>query len=254
MMGISDGKELDADLPAIMKILVQSNNVQNTDELLVLLNSEVKDLLHQDIMVCGYHVPSPTGAYVQNILEHNYPAGYAETRHSNEGMADSPLIQRWHIIREPVFFQSGRDDNLYPSDWVDNFKKFDMKNIIGHGILDTRGTFGSYFVFARIPGEIGIREALLLKLITPHLHFALMRAVAADHQFGKSAGPKKRPLSERQREILRRMNQGKTNKEIAQLLSMTEKNVKYHVEQIFTKLEVRSRAQAVSKAMLIGLL
>ncbi len=253
-MGINDGRELYADLPAIMKILVQSNNVQNKDALLALLNSEVKDLLQHDSMVCGYHVPSPTGAYAQNILQHNYPAGYAEALSSTEGQADSPLIQRWHITREPVFFQSGRDDYIYPSDWVENFKKFGMQNIIGHGILDTRGTFGSYFVFARLPGDIGAREALLLKLITPHLHFALMRAVAAGHQFGKSTESGQRPLSARQQEILRWMNQGKTNKEIAQLLSMTEKNVKYHVEQIFTKLEVRSRPQAVSKAMLIGLL
>jgi transcriptional regulator EpsA len=253
-MGRSVAKEVDIDQPAVMKILVQSSNVQNTDELLALLNSEVADLLHHEIMGCGYHVPSPNGTYLQQVLQHNYPAGYAAALNSTEGRTDSPLMQRWRLTHEPVFFQSGRDDDGYPADWVEKFKAFDMRNIIGHGSLDTRGTFGSYFVFARLPGDVGAREVLLLKLITPHLHFALMRAVAADQQFAKPAESGKGTLSERQREILRWINQGKTNKEIAQLLSITRKNVKYHIEQIFTKLEVRTRAQAVSKAMLIGLI
>ena len=253
-MELSKEKVLVRDLPALMKILVQSSNVQDKDGLLALLNSDVADLLHHDIMVCGYQVLSPKGHYTQNVLQRNYPVGYAEALSLAEGKADSPLVQRWRLTQEPVYFQGGQDDEKYPSDWVEKFNEFGMRNIIGHGILDTCGTFGSYFVFARLPGEIGRREVLLMKLITPHLHLALMRAVAAEQKSANPAEPRRPKLSERQREILRWINQGKTNKEIAQLLSITEKNVKYHVEQIFTKLEVRSRAQAVSKAMLIGLI
>jgi transcriptional regulator EpsA len=246
--------ESDVDLAAVMKVLAQSNNVRNAKELLALINSEVTDLLHHEVMVCGYQVISPKGNYVQNFLQHNYPAGYAETLTSAEGQADSPLMQRWRATHEPVLFQSGRDDGDYPSHWVDKLNEFGLHNIIGHGILDTRGTFGSYFVFARLPGEVGDKENFLLKLITPHLHLALMRAVAESEKTGKIAEFGNGLLSERQIEIVRWMKEGKTNKEIARLLSITEKNAKYHVEQIFMKFGVTSRAQAVSKAMLIGLL
>lgn len=245
--------ESDVDLAAVMKVLAQSHNVRNAEELLALINTEVVELLHHEVMVCGYHVMSPEGSHVQPFLHHNYPVGYAKALTSAEGQSDTPLMQRWRATREPVLFQSGRDDHDYPEDWVALFKKFELRNIIGHGILDVCGTFGSYFVFARLPGEIGLREALLLKLITPHLHLALMRAVAESEKTGKS--PEfKHGLSERQIEIVRWMKEGKTNKEIAQLLSITEKTTKYHVEQIFMKLGVSSRAQAVSKALVTGLL
>jgi LuxR family transcriptional regulator, quorum-sensing system regulator CviR len=251
---LSAAKEWDDDLPAVMKILARSNDVRDADGLLALITSEVADLLHHDAMVCGYHVISTEGNYVHNVLEYNYPAGYAEALAATEGRADSPLMRRWRETLEPVLFQSGRDDDKYPAEWVNIFKRFGLRNTIGHGILDVRGTFGSYFIFSRLPGEVGNREVFLLKLITPHLHFALMRTIAADQKFNKPAESGRGAISERQREILRWINQGKTNKEIAQLLSITEKNVKYHVEQIFTKLGVRSRAQAVSSAILLGLL
>jgi transcriptional regulator EpsA len=254
MDSLSEEKEWDSDLPAVMKILARSNEVRTMDDLLNLINSEVADLLHHEAMVCGYHVISPGGNYVHNVLQHNYPTGYAEALTATEGRADSPLMQRWRATHEPVFFQSGRDDDKYPAEWVNIFKKYGLRNTIGHGILDVRGTFGSYFVFSRLPGKIGNREIFLLKLITPHLHLALMRTMATDQEFGELAVSNYKELSGRQHEILRCINQGKTNKEIAKLLLITEKNVKYHVEQIFVKLGVRSRAQAVSKAIWLGLL
>jgi transcriptional regulator EpsA len=254
-MGVTEQmKEWESDLPAVMKILALSNDVRDTVDLLSLLNSKVADLLKHDAMICGYQVLSSSGSYVHNILQHNYPVGYAESLATTDGRSDSPLIQLWRATHEPVVFQSGRDDEKYPAEWVKVFNAFNLRNIIGHGVLDVRGTFGSYFVFARIPGEVGEREKFFLKLITPHLHLALMRAMENGEQFKMLPEPGSVKLSERQKEILRRINQGKTSREIAHLLSMTEKNVKYHIEQIFIKLGVRSRAQAISKAILLGLL
>jgi DNA-binding CsgD family transcriptional regulator len=68
------------------------------------------------------------------------------------------------------------------------------------------------------------------------------------------AGTPHEALSERQKEILHWINEGKTNWEIAKILDMTEKNVKYHIEQIFSKLNVTSRNKAVAKAMLLGII
>jgi LuxR family transcriptional regulator, quorum-sensing system regulator CviR len=244
-----------AELPVIMRILAGASAVEDTDGLLSLLKSEVADLLHHEALVCGVQVlSSSSGTYVHNILNWNFPDGYGYALATSEERADSPLMRRWRATRDPVLFQGGRDDEKYPAEWVSVFKKYELRNIIGHGILDVQGTFGSYFVFARLPGEVGDRESFLLELITPHLHLALMRTIAADQAFGVPENRAPMPLSPRQLDVLRCINQGKTNKEIAQILSMTGKNVKYHIEQIFTKLAVRNRAQAVSKALLLGLL
>jgi DNA-binding NarL/FixJ family response regulator len=60
-------------------------------------------------------------------------------------------------------------------------------------------------------------------------------------------------LTDREHEVLRWMAMGKTNQEIADVLFITEGTVKYHVNHILTKLEVRDRTQAVIVALRRGM-
>lgn len=53
-------------------------------------------------------------------------------------------------------------------------------------------------------------------------------------------------LSRREITILNWIRNGKSNWEIAQILGVTERTVKFHVESIFSKLAVRSRTQAIA--------
>lgn len=55
-------------------------------------------------------------------------------------------------------------------------------------------------------------------------------------------------LSEKETEILHLISQGAITKEIASVLSMGERTVEFHVRNIFSKLGVNSRAQAISWA------
>jgi len=54
-------------------------------------------------------------------------------------------------------------------------------------------------------------------------------------------------LSNRELEVLYRLGQGQTNKEIAVELFISVNTVKKHVQSIFTKLNVNNRAEAVRK-------
>jgi DNA-binding NarL/FixJ family response regulator len=60
-------------------------------------------------------------------------------------------------------------------------------------------------------------------------------------------------LSPREREVLSLMAQGKTNKEIASDLGITEATVKCHVSVILLRLDVTDRTQAVITALQRGL-
>ncbi len=60
-------------------------------------------------------------------------------------------------------------------------------------------------------------------------------------------------LSEREREVLRLAAEGRPNAEIARRLYLSEKTVRNHVSNIFTKLGVTDRAQAVARARDAGL-
>jgi DNA-binding NarL/FixJ family response regulator len=54
-------------------------------------------------------------------------------------------------------------------------------------------------------------------------------------------------LTRRENEVLELLSQGFGNKEIAQNLSITGDTVRYHLKQIYDKLHVRSRTEAVAK-------
>jgi DNA-binding NarL/FixJ family response regulator len=60
-------------------------------------------------------------------------------------------------------------------------------------------------------------------------------------------------LTEREREILRFISQGRTNEEIAEQLVLSLKTVRNHVSNICGKLQVADRAQAVIRAREAGL-
>ncbi|HEX4911293.1 MAG TPA: response regulator transcription factor [Permianibacter sp.] len=62
------------------------------------------------------------------------------------------------------------------------------------------------------------------------------------------------PLSEREREILRLLSGGYSNKEIARALDLAEGTVKNHVSAILGKLGVRDRTRAVLKAVELNLI
>ena len=62
------------------------------------------------------------------------------------------------------------------------------------------------------------------------------------------------PLTRREQEVLRLINEGFSNKEIAQRLSISLRTVKFYATNLYSKLGVAGRTQAVYKARELGLL
>jgi len=56
-------------------------------------------------------------------------------------------------------------------------------------------------------------------------------------------------LTDREEEVVKLLADGHTNNEIADLLSVTERTVRFHLRNIYDKLDVNSRAAAISWAV-----
>jgi LuxR family maltose regulon positive regulatory protein len=85
----------------------------------------------------------------------------------------------------------------------------------------------------------------------------LVEAHRARYQSQVNASPASaiaEPLSAREGDVLNLIAQGQADKEIARMLSIAPETVKSHVKNIFIKLNVQRRAQAVSRAQSLGLL
>ena len=89
-----------------------------------------------------------------------------------------------------------------------------------------------------------------LSVLSPQVTRQVMRAVAqATWSARRDSG-----LSSREMEVLACLSQGKTTVQIAAELFISENTVKTHVRHILEKLEASNRAEAVSKAMQMGLI
>ena len=62
------------------------------------------------------------------------------------------------------------------------------------------------------------------------------------------------PITNREREVLVHLAQGKTNKQISQVLMLSTSTVRNHISSIFTKLKISNRSQATAIAIYSGLL
>ncbi len=65
---------------------------------------------------------------------------------------------------------------------------------------------------------------------------------------------KQEPLTERERDVLKLLSRGEANKQIADLLAISENTVKTHLRSILAKLQVRDRTEAVTVALRRGII
>lgn len=91
-------------------------------------------------------------------------------------------------------------------------------------------------------GEAIFSPAIAERLIH---YFAALKPAAADKAFPE--------LTDREREILHLIAKGHSNSEIAERLLLSIKTVQNHVSNIFSKLQVADRAQAIIRARNAGL-
>ncbi len=83
-------------------------------------------------------------------------------------------------------------------------------------------------------------------LLEPVIAMRLIRQVTAQDAESQSSDE---PLTRREIEVLNHLSQGKTNKEIARELVISERTVKFHVSSILAKLNAGNRTEAVKTAV-----
>ena len=94
------------------------------------------------------------------------------------------------------------------------------------------------------------RGGLMLQSSVASTLMRHMRSGATIEQPNKGEAP----VSRRELDVLRLMGQGKSNRQIADKLAISERTVKFHVSSILSKLDVKNRTAAVLKATQDGIL
>jgi DNA-binding NarL/FixJ family response regulator len=95
--------------------------------------------------------------------------------------------------------------------------------------------------------------ALAAAIRAVHAGHVLMNADVARLLAAGDGAPAGAALTPRERDVLVEIARGRSNREIARALNVSEKTVKTHVSAIFTKLGVADRTQAALHAVRAGL-
>jgi LuxR family maltose regulon positive regulatory protein len=115
----------------------------------------------------------------------------------------------------------------------------------------------STFVDEGEPMQNMLDHVLKKARLEPHLRAYIEKLLSTFEpasRKAKQADGLVEPLSEREREVLRHLATGLTPAEVAKRLFLSPHTLKAHTQNIYTKLDVHSRIEAINKARELGLI
>ena len=127
-----------------------------------------------------------------------------------------------------------------------------MRSALLHGIGDRRGPHDCLYVIFSSQDEFDPSALSAMEVLLPYIDTALRRVkplprCEQGENIVEQPNGEHCRLSERETEIMDWVRKGKTNAEIGSILCISSFTVKNHLHQIFRKLDVYNRMQAVSK-------
>ncbi|RMI32838.1 response regulator [Nocardia stercoris] len=123
-------------------------------------------------------------------------------------------------------------------------------------VYEALGAGASGFLLKDAPAEELVRAVRVVAAGDALLAPTVTRRLIADvtrRRTRRAPAPRLEVLTPREREVLELVARGMSNAEIAESLFVAEQTVKTHVSKVFTKLNLRDRAQAVVLAYESGL-
>ena len=229
--------------------LIHSSLACATKECLVELIERMKSLLPFDYGLCGFAKFDEKGMKPGfDLINSSYPAEWMNVYVEKDYFRIDPIVKE-HLAHFNVQFW----DDTYkkyetPKRFISESQDFGLSKGYTYGIKNPSLTEISLFSFSGSVLKKDERTEAIIRLVTPHLHQCYLRI---NQERGKKEMP---PLSGREREVLNWLGQGKSSWDISMILAISERTVKYHVENIKKKLNATSRAQAVAIALDLGLI
>ena len=228
-------------------VIGSSLAIETPEQFCAWAQGDLQHVFPHGMLICGIGKIENQSAHIQNLLTCNLSPEYMQALHQTGGMGSGPVCVQWLKTRRPVLFEL--DAQHAQTAWLDNFKRHGLENMAAHGQCDLNSNTTSYFSFSKIHGKLTSRHSVLLEMLVPHLHVALIRAFAGEKNETHKPASTQASMTAREQEILQWISSGKTNQEIARQLSISENTVKNHVQRVLTKLNVKTRAQAMVKVL-----
>lgn len=229
--------------------LIYASLTCTTQECLTELMESIKSLLPFDYGLCGFAKIDEKGMKSGfDLVNSSYPREWLDVYVEKNYLKIDPIVKEHLAHFDAQFWDDTYKKYEIPKKFISESRDFGLLKGYTYGLKNSSSKQVSLFSFAGPDLIRDERTEAIIRLVTPHLHQCYLRI---NQEREKMAMP---PLSEREREVLNWLGQGKSSWEISIILAIGERTVKFHVENIKNKLNATSRAHAVAIALDLGLI
>jgi len=184
-----------------------------------------------------------------------FPKEYLELSRTADGTVRCPMLSRWVRAQRPLYYdQRYRKRLARMPERAAAFADFGLRNIAVHGVLDSSRNTATCYGFARIGAKWSERTITLIRLVTPHLHVAMVQRHMPPPPAEKPGPRPSGRLTQREEQVLHWLSYGKTTADISQILGIAPNTVHIHTQNIVRKLDASNRVHAVAKALRTGII
>ena len=225
--------------------IIQAALACKSEQDVITVTGKIMGLVSADMGVCA--LGEIDSGRLLKVANHNWPTEWAIMYTGEELYKKDPVFL---FNYEPCTSVEWKDATERFSgspnkDIMSRACEFRLKYGISSGICGGSSK-GSIFSFASERNRFSSHHLKILDLLTPHIHQALVKTLDAQTKADID-------LSNREKEVLCWMREGKTNWEISMILNISERTVKFHVQNIERKLNAVNKAHAIAIAMDNGL-
>jgi len=200
--------------------------------------------------VTSFSLPGPGTQLKDGILLNNRPEEYVERYAEKNYVIHDPVVKELRTNINPYSWgdiRDGRDLKKSERAIIDEARDFGARDGFIVPIVSRSGSV-SLFCPCGLEPDLSPRARAAVEIIGIYSHHALARAVV--HTQRKEVVHT--PLTPREREIMQWVAMGKTDDEIAEILSIGTSTVTSHVEHAKQKLDTFRRTYAVVQAIRLG--
>ena len=186
---------------------------------------------------------------VLNLYSHGRNLWVEEYRRYQLERVDPIVLRALHDAKPFRWSEAIVSHPCRAKEYLDLKSSFDISDGLAAACRSRRDQARTTLISLQVPEKaIPRRHLTILEHVLPHMHELYLRT---SFERDTPAVPR---LTSREHEILKWVKEGKSSWAIGMLFSISERTVKFHLSNLFTKLDVSNRTQAVARAVRLGLL
>lgn len=245
--------------------IVEACLKENSEDEFKSILKNTERVIGQKMSVCGIAAGHANAIKTISNMNTGCPETFISKKMDAYERMKLPLFRCWLEQQSPQILELNND--LGTCSVADSAlrEKYSIQNIISHGVLDVGQNYVSYFDFIDIPEKVKACHVTLVEMLVPHLHIAYTKLPSVQKSLTPTldmafVAPKalvdddRSLLSPKEYEVLSRLSEGKSNRDIGDTLNISEFTVKTHVQRIIKKLNATNRQHAVAKALELKLI